>query len=204
MTAIIAIMVQRPKGKPFIQIVSDSKRTTTDLPGSETYRTEENDAKKIFKINKTVITISGSFDPHYQINLIKELSINTKKDISLVSFTEFVLTYTKSYIETAHPDVGIKIVIGKIESNVPKMSSFIATKNKDISADYIEIPKNNLRLIMNGENPPKYLLEKYENPSLYGDFSPPSVRKVAEEYLTEMHRLHPNTCNEIFQSTLVI
>lgn len=201
MTIIIAMAVLSEKeGKPYILFGSDSLQVDYELiRGKKEVIGKKENQQKVFKFNDNLIAFMGVFDTDVVYALLDHLNNFTARETGLGEILELVKNYILSHL--SEPDTvteNITVIVGKIESDFPKLVMFEATKNFDIEwnaelMEVIEMPDH--QFYVSGEQAPPDLAAKLSNGINQND-SIESVTKNVSGFLKEVASIYPETCNQ--------
>jgi len=185
---------------PYILMGSDSLKINTNNELSNQSRDE--DAKKIFRVNDKLISMSGRIDTNFYDGIIEFIRQN---DCEITDLSNLVLTHIKHHMSEneRYEDARFAVYIGSCINATPKLA-------------FIEVEKNNL------ENHKLTIMEPPINgfvPGFAGSISVPQdddlsyafiervrnncdnlnltcVKRAAKDYLEKAAERYPERCNQ--------
>lgn len=204
MTILIAVAVKPGDGlQPYLLMGSDSLKLEAD---SELNIKSRNDnAQKIFKINKKLISVAGRTDSIF-IELLLEFI--EKNDGEITSLTKKVSRFIKKYLIQIDPfeESKCSVYIGECEAGNPKLAH-IEMRKADLpkyKSKIMELPQINSFVAGVAGS-----IKVPDDDDLYDAFVVKvgncvnlnfgCVKRAAKEYLERAAARYPKTCNQNIQ-----
>lgn len=202
MTAIIAVAVNPAAGeKPYFLIASESMRVTKEVDEHGQFQTVsvENDFKKIHKINKRVIGVSGITDDWFTEKFVSQLE---ESDLEFKSFCKLAFDLVKDYIKnnTLLDIARCNVVIGERNDFTSSIAHFLIIKGSEEESElYIASPGRDNALPINIGNVKgmedlfNNFLGKVRNAVNLNSYV---IKKAAKEYIEAVASRVPEDCNK--------